>query len=244
MPLPFSVDSLDSVDESMRGLYKESDGKYQIAIEGLPQDNSAEYESRITKMDAKINELLGEKKAESEKRKEAEEAARKEAEEAARKSGDVEALEKSWSDKLQKQLSDLQNKYEPELEGTKKLLEKATVDATASQIAAEIGVSGTQKALLPHIRMRLKMAVKDGEARTVVTDINGKPSANTLEDLKQEFVNDPAFAPLIIGSKASGGGAASSDGGAGTSSIKRADFDTKSPIEKAEFIKGGGIVSD
>lgn len=49
----------------------------------------------------------------------------------------------------------------------------------------------------------------------VVLDQQGKLSAATLDELKAEFANDTAFAPLIAGSKASGGGAAGAGGGGG-----------------------------
>ena len=49
----------------------------------------------------------------------------------------------------------------------------------------------------------------------VVLDPQGKLSAATLDELKAEIANDAAFAPLIAGSKASGGGAGGAGGGGG-----------------------------
>ncbi|MCY1459625.1 hypothetical protein D9M71_771160 [compost metagenome] len=46
-------------------------------------------------------------------------------------------------------------------------------------------------------------------------DQAGKLSATTLDELKAEFTNDPAFGPLIAGSKASGGGASGAGKGGG-----------------------------
>jgi hypothetical protein len=74
---------------------------------------------------------------------------------------------------------------------------------------------------LPHIERRLSVEQRDGKPVVVVLDQQGKLSAATLDELKAEFANDVAFAPLIAGSKASGGGAggAGSGGGAAKGNI-------------------------
>ncbi len=82
---------------------------------------------------------------------------------------------------------------------------------TATEIATTLAIPGSSKALLPHIERRLSVEQRDGKPTVVVLDAAGKLSAATLDELKAEFTNDPAFGPLIAGSKASGGGA----GGAG-----------------------------
>lgn len=242
--LKFQLDNLDGLDDAAKTLYVEKDGKFQLGIEGLPEDKSAEYETRIGKMDAKIQELLDEKKTEAEKRRAAEEEARKEAEEAARKSGDIEALEASWQQKHDKAMADLRAELEPEVNEYKQLLNQATVEATATKIASEIGIPGSAKALLPHLQARLAMEIRDGKATTVVRGVDGKPSALTIEELKNEFIGDAAFAPLIVGSKASGGGASGGDGGAGEKTLKRSAFESKSHAERRAFMKEGGKLID
>ena len=244
MSLQFTVENLDGVDDALKGMYQEVNGKYQLAIEGLPEDKTEEYNRRMAEMDAKVNEVLSEKKAEAEKRRLAEVAARKEAEDAARKSGDLDTLEKSWAEKYANREKELRGELEPKLEATQRMLEKSTVSATATRIAAKIGIPSSQGLLAESIKKRLGMAVKNDEAVTVVLDKNGKPSALTLAELEQEFVSDSEHAPLIIGSKASGGGASESNGGAGSNTIKRAEFDKKSAAERHAFIKGGGKLID
>ena len=101
MTLKFQLDSLEGVEESIQGLYVEKDGKFVLGIEGLPQQED------VTGLKAKVEELLGEKKAAEKARREAEEKARAEAEEAARKSGNVEELEKSWSEKYNRREAEL-----------------------------------------------------------------------------------------------------------------------------------------
>ena len=92
--LKYELENLDGVEESVKSLYEEKDGKYVLKIEGIPQ---LQNDDGLRK---KVDELLAEKKAEQQKRKEAEDQARKESEENARKKGDIDAFEKSWGDKL------------------------------------------------------------------------------------------------------------------------------------------------
>ncbi|AWQ81531.1 hypothetical protein [Pseudomonas aeruginosa] len=205
MTLKFQLDSLEGVDESVAALYVEKDGKFVLGIEGLPQQED------VSGLKAKIQELLDEKKAEADKRKAAEEQARLEREEALRKSGNVEELEKSWSEKYSRREAELTSALETERATLQGQIRDLTVGRTATEIATTLAVPGSAKALLPHIERRLSVEQRDGKPTVVVLDAAGKLSAATLDELKAEFTNDPAFAPLIAGSKASGGGA----GGAG-----------------------------
>ncbi|HEN8706637.1 TPA: hypothetical protein U8209_003116 [Pseudomonas putida] len=205
MTLKYELDSLEGVDEATQGMYAERDGKFYLNIEGLPQQED------VTGLKAKVEELLGEKKAAEKARREAEEKARAEAEEAARKSGNVEELEKSWSEKYNRREAELSSALENERNTLQSQIRDLTVGRTATEIATALAVPGSAKALLPHIERRLSVEQRDGKPTVVVLDAAGKLSAATLDELKAEFTNDPAFGPLIAGSKASGGGA----GGAG-----------------------------
>jgi hypothetical protein len=207
--LKFQLDTLDGVDESVRALYTEKDGKFVLGIEGLPQQED------VSGLKAKVDELLGEKKAADKARKDAEEAARLEREEAARKSGNVEELEKSWSEKYSRREAELNGLLEQERGSLGGQIRDLTVGRTATDIAAALAIPGSAKALLPHIERRLSVELRDGKPTVVVLDQAGKLSAATLDELKAEFTNDTAFAPLIAGSKASGGGAAGAGNGGG-----------------------------
>jgi hypothetical protein len=207
--LKFQLDTLDGVDESVRALYTEKDGKFVLGIEGLPQQED------VSGLKAKVDELLGEKKAAEKARKEAEETARAEREEAARKSGNVEELEKSWSEKYNRREAELNGLLEQERGSLGGQIRDLTVGRTATDIAAALAIPGSAKALLPHIERRLSVELRDGKPTVVVLDQAGKLSAATLDELKAEFTNDTAFAPLIAGSKASGGGAAGAGNGGG-----------------------------
>lgn len=195
MALKLEIDTLEGVDESVKGLYEQQGDKFRLKVEGVED---------VSGLKAKNAELLAELKAKAAREKEASEAARKAAEDAAKKSGDVEALEKSWQDKLAKSLAERDEK----LSKYEQQINDLTVGQTASSLASELAVTGSAAVLMPHIKARLGMDVRDGKAVAVVLDKEGKPSALTVDELKAEFLSDPAFAPLIVGSKATGGGAA------------------------------------
>ncbi|AIS12640.1 hypothetical protein JM49_13435 [Pseudomonas chlororaphis subsp. aurantiaca] len=207
--LKFQLDTLEGVDEAVRALYTEKDGKFVLGIEGLPQQED------VSGLKAQVQTLLDEKKAEKRKREEAEEAARVEREEAARKSGNVEELERSWSEKYNRREAELNGMLEQERGTLSGQIRDLTVGRTATDIASALAIPGSAKALLPHIERRLSVEQRDGKPVVVVLDQQGKLSAATLEELKAEFANDVAFAPLIAGSKASGGGAGGAGGGGG-----------------------------
>jgi hypothetical protein len=212
--LKFQLDSLDGVDESVRALYTEKEGKFVLGIEGLPQQED------VSGLKAKVDELLGEKKAAEKKAREVEEAARLEREELARKSGNVEELERSWSEKYTRREAELSGQLESTNSALQGQIRDLTVGRTATDIATTLAIPGSAKALLPHIERRLSVEQRDGKPTVVVLDASGKLSAATLDELKAEFTNDPAFGPLIAGSKASGGGAGGAGKGGGAAKGK------------------------
>ena len=209
MGLKYQLDTLDGLDDSVKSLYTEKEGKFVLGIEGLPQPED------VSGLKSKVQELLDEKKAADKARKEAEDQARLEREEAARKSGNVEELEKSWSEKYNRREAELNGTLEQERNTLSTQIRDLTVGRTATDIASALAIPGSAKALLPHIERRLSVEQRDGKPVVVVLDAQVKLSAATLDELKAEIANDAAFAPLIAGSKASGGGAGGAGGGGG-----------------------------
>lgn len=199
------------------------------------------FEVEKAKITAKMDELLGEAKEAKRKAKEADETRQREVEEAMRKSGDVAALEKSWQDKLAKRESELT----AEKESLTSQLRGATVSATATALAAELSVPGSASVLLPHIERRLHLDIREGKPVVTVLDKDGKPSAQTVAELRKEIESDAAFAPLIVASKASGaGGPGGKGGGAAAKTITRAAFNSLSPAEQMAHSKSGGTLTD
>ena len=147
----------------------------------------------------------------------------------ARKKGDTEALEKSWQAKLAKREAELLE----DIKARDTSLENVLVRSTAQTLASELAVEGSAKVLQKHIQDRLAVDTRDGERVTVVLGEDGKPSALTLDDLRNEIAGDKAFAPLIVGSKASGSGAVSSKGGGAAPNGNAGG----SPDERAAYFK-------
>jgi hypothetical protein len=191
--------AFEALEEGHKAFYKkdEKTGAYHLDLD--PADIPD-----VEGLKRKNQELLDEKKAEQRRREEAER-------ERAKKEGDITALETSWQTRLETETGTL--KGENQKLATQ--LERLTVGRAATELAAELAVVtngvSSAKALLPHIERRLSMeTTSDGEVKVRVLDTAGKPSAMTLDQLKDEFRNDPVFAPLIAASKAGGSGA---DGG-------------------------------
>jgi hypothetical protein len=235
MALKFLIDSLDGLDESVKGLYKAKGDKFELSIDGLPEPED------VSGLKAKVDQLLTEKKTASKKAAEAEEAARLAAEEAARKSGDVEALERSWKEKFEARENELTSQIEAMAGSVNKLM----VDNVASSMAAELAVQGSADILIPHIRQRLSAEERDGSFVTMVKGPDGKPSALTLDDLKTEFAKNAAFAPVIVASQATGSGAhGGNSGGAANKTVTRSQFEAMDASGRSEFSKSGGVVTD
>jgi DNA repair exonuclease SbcCD ATPase subunit len=196
-------------------------------------EDAAKLKQHIETLQSDLAKVKDHNKTLFEERKRDQEKARQAAEEAARKGGDVEALEKSWQEKLAKAQESAKERI-GQLEGT---VSKLTRGQTATTIANELAVKGSAKALLPHIEARLVTEHTEDGAIVRVLDQNGKPSAMSLDELKEEFRKDAAFAPLLAGSKASGSGGSAQSAAGGGVTIKRADLEAKTPKERARFFK-------
>jgi hypothetical protein len=226
--LKYKLDSVDELDDGVKALYEEKDGTFFLKVEGIPEpDNSG--------LKNKVDELLKEKKDAAKRAKDAEESA-------ARKSGDIEALEKSWSEKL----STIEEDYKSQLNEAKSAINSMTVEATASSLANELAISGSSSLLIPIIKSRLTVEKRGDSYGTMILDKDGKPSAATLNDLREEIKAMPECAPIIVSSKASGGGAAgsSNSGGATVTKATRSQFEEYSPSQRMEFVKSGGKITE
>lgn len=115
----------------------------------------------------------------------------------AKSPGDV---EKSYQAKVAKMETD--SKAEKErLTGQ---LRSILVDGVAKQIATEI--STAPHLLEPHLKSRLSIEEVDGKFITRVLDAEGKASALSVNEFKEEILANKDYAPILTASKASGGG--------------------------------------
>jgi len=239
MALKYKIKSLDGLAEHVAKLYTKSGEEYQLDVEGI--DDGAELKR------AKDHEKAARKDAE---KKLAElntelETLREERDGMLRGAvpkADVDKLEASWKGKLTKR----ENELAAEVAKYRAGLEGATVEARAVELATKISVA--PKLLLPIIRARIRLEESNGQFTTRVLDQNGQPSASTVDDLEKELLANKEFAPILIGSKGSGGGANGSRSGGGASNsqatVTRSQFDAMSTADKAAHFKAGGDVVD
>jgi len=191
------------------------------------------FQESITKLEDNNKALLSEKAA-------AKKAAQESQEEAAKKSGDVEALEKSWSDKLNAETGSRDEK----LTAYEKQISDMTAGASARKMAAELALPGSADVLLPHIKGRLSVDM-DGDSPLVrVLDKDGKPSAMSIDDLRKEIEANKAFAPLLLGSMASGSGDVGKKGNPASKSMTRDNYNAIDPMAQSKFISEGGRLTD
>lgn len=122
-------------------------------------------------------------------------------------------------------------------------LQTMLVDNVAQSLAAEIFISPAIG--LPHIQKRLKAErTAEGKYETRILDDKGAPSAMTLDDLKKNLLADKAFAPIVVASKGSGGGANRGSGGGG-SAPKGVDWSKNpSPKEIVAGLRASGKIPD
>lgn len=172
------------------------------------------------------------KKAKAKAREETEIAARAQ-EDKARKNGDFEQLLQSSEKErevLATQLKDLENRVGTERTRTESM-----------RLAAELADGANAELLSEFIGKRLKYT---GDGLKVL-DNNGDLTVSSLDDLKREFENNDKFQSLIRGNKSTGGGAAGDGSSAsGVAKMERSRFDKMDAVQKMDFIKKGGKLTD
>lgn len=194
----FKVESLEGVDEKFHELYEQKDGAYFLKVSGVVP------ESDIDGLKASRDALLAEKKEQQRLAQEAEakriEAERLAQEEIARKSGNLEAIENSWKEKLALRETELTS----QLSQAQAKNYELTVGRQAQELAGELAKPNAQRLLAKEIKERLTL---DENGNIRVLDLQGKPSALTIDELKAQLRADPTYQDIIIINNSSGGGA-------------------------------------
>lgn len=245
--LKFAVENLDGVDEADRRHYTKTEaGGYELAVEdhGL---KTARDKERDEKKEAKAKLAATETTL-----AETKEALRLAQEAGARDSVDVQALEAGWKKKLSDELSAKDvalaardAEYKPQIEKLRGNLQRVLIENAATGIASAIAMPGYAAVLLPHVKRRLAIGERDGELTSIVLDEAGKPTDLSLSELQSQIHNQKEFAPLVVGSKGSGGGAGGATqrgGSANANTLTRDRYDALSLPDREAFIAHGGRV--
>jgi len=197
----------------------------EVDVDALMKENES--------MKSKLGELLAETKKAKGAAREAQELADKEAREKAKKAGDYEQLHKSSEQARQ----DLESKLEALQSG----IANEKKSSAALRLAGELAEGHNAELLSEFIGRRLKYT-DDG---LKVVDNTGDLTIASIDDLKREFKNDPRYASLLRGNRATGGSAVgSTEGGSAAKTMNRTDFDNLPPDKKMAFIKSGGKTTD
>jgi hypothetical protein len=184
-------------------------------------------QASIKALEAKNAELLSEKKQFQSKAQKEEEARQNAERDALLKSGDIEAIKKAHQTEIEKARS--------EFDGLRKSIAEKEISATANQLASSIADGPNAKLLSRFIAERLRH--ENGSVKVV--DSDGNLTINTVDELKAEFSNNPDYASLITGSKASGGGATnqSNASGGGKKTMTRQQFNALDQMNKAQQLE-------
>lgn len=254
MALKLSVDKIDDVEEALRPLYVEKDGKFSLNVEGVEDTSSlkgALEKERKRANDAekqrKAWEKIGKSPEEIQSLLDAqEEAERKKAEEA----GDHAKILKQHQDKWAKDKAEL----EAELNAARAsergaIIGNSVMGALTKEGATEEGVD-----LLPdRLSNRIKFETRDGKRVLKIMQADGEtPMAGsgaegsaTIDDLVKEAKQK--WPSLFKGAGSSGGGTPHGSGGGGNPQIKsKADIykglstDAQKRKARAAFIEANG----
>lgn len=185
----------EALPAALKGMFKAEGDGYVANVK-----SAEEVEQEVSGLRNKVDELMLEAKTSKNAKREADAAAKAAAEEAARASGDIATIEKSWQDKL----TNLQGEFDSYKSTSEKALHGVLVEKEAQALATRL-CKDAAPVIMPHLLKRLAVEHgKDGSVKTRVLDADGKPTAHTLDDLKNEFISNPAFKPIIVSSEATG----------------------------------------
>lgn len=221
--------------EDVKKEYKAEGADYVLDLEDTGfAALKAEKEEERRKREKAEADLQALKDAEAEKE-------RKAAEDKAKADGDIAALEKSWKEKAERDAAAERER----VKAAEQALRVVIVDNAATKMAGEI--STVPELIVDRIKARMSVEVADGIPLLRILSADGKPSALSVDDLKKEFLDNPALKPIIKGSNAGGGGSGGGGNGGGAGQKKLSEmtateeaiFANKHPEEYARMVAGG-----
>lgn len=200
LKVKITKDEFDALDPVLQAEYKGDGAGYILDADVQSADTTA----LVNAHNRTKEELRVLREAQEERIREAEERAREEL----RKSGNTTELER----RLTEEREQLRREKDADILKRTQQLSRVLVSDRAQILAREL--SGEAWAvMLPHIQSRLVADLDSDIPACKVVAADGQPSTLSIEDLKKEFLNNPAFASIIVGVDSSGGGAGRKPGG-------------------------------
>lgn len=193
---------------------------YKALYEKAKED-LASKEEHIKAIAAKKDELLGETKKAKQEREQAEI-------EKSKKAGEFEKLWKEAQEKM--------TALEQERDNERKSYRSEKIQTNAMKIAIELADGDAQSAKL------LSYFIKD-KLDTLANE-TGHLDDSSIDAVKKDFKTNKEFAPLLAGSKATGGGAQGNTRGASnaTREMMQREIDSLPPSEKVRLLREGVVV--
>lgn len=210
LKLTVNKDDYNSLDESIKSFYSESDDGYKLKVDGVEdtgalkraKDHEKEQRKAIEKEAQELRDKLT--AIEQEKLK---------------GSGDIDAILAS-ADKAKEdaeaRIKAIEDEYRQKEETLFKQNRESFKNAQIKELAVGLAKEGHSDALVPYLKSKFDVIDDNGSNKLVVLGEDGKPSHLTIDNFKDEFKSNTAFAPLLKGSQATGSGAKGGVDGGGT----------------------------
>lgn len=188
----------DVLDPIIQAEYKGDGAGYVLDTDATSDDTTA-LRSALERNKTELRELRAQQESERERiARETEERIRDEL----RASGNTEELENRY----RQERETLRTEMTGSIEKRNQQLTRVLVADRAQSLAREL-CGDAWAVMLPHIQCRLTADLDADVPACKVLTADGQSSTLSIEDLKKEFLNNPAFASIIVGVDSSGGGA-------------------------------------
>lgn len=241
--------SLDDVQDGMKELYKEADGKFILDVDGFDDHPTVRGVIIANKTNKeKRDELRGQVESLSKRLSGIPEDFDPEA-----YADMLERLEKNQApdvdEKLAKQRAKLEDKFgreiserEGKISAMQSSLERMVVDDGLSRAMDEALIDPLhKKKLLPFLKSEAKISVEhDGDSYKAIVDTDLGPVS--LKQFVTEWAQSDDGKPYIA--KSTGPKPRGGDGRGGSSTMKRADWESLSNTERSQFLRDGGKITD
>jgi multidrug efflux pump subunit AcrA (membrane-fusion protein) len=254
MALKLIIDRLDDVDESLRSLYEEKDGKFHLNVDGIEDNTQIKADLRKANKEAadRRRELEAWKKS-GKSPEEIEEliaAAARLEEEKLKGAGDWDKLKAQMNEKHEQALrakDAVIATKDAEVSAMRKSLERHLIKAQAT---AEIAANkGEPELLLPVVERFMRVNEDNGNYSTQIVDEKGDPRVDakgnplSLSALMTELRANEKYGRAFEGSGHSGGGMPPGNGSGGGIPQNKRRSDFKSEKERAAFVDEHGIAA-
>lgn len=255
MALELVVDSLDAVPEAVRSLYVEQDGKFSLAVNGLPDTKGLKSALEAEREAAKVAKKAA---ADLAKKYEGIDPEKTRAM-LARFDNDIEAklmAEGKVEDVIARRTERLRQEMEKQLEGEAAKVAQANERAAKYEqkvldnaILAAVTKVGIHKSAIEDALLRgrnLFRLSEDGSAVQLGSD--GKPvygkDGKTLFGPDEWLEGSKEWAPHWHPAGNSGGGASGGGSNSGAKTMTRAQFEKQTSASRQAFLRDGGKVTD